>query len=56
LIERGRKRIVQGLLGAIEVADEANERRQHAPGLGSIELFDPGPDARRRLVSRISHL
>ena len=45
-LERGRKRIMQRLLCAIEVAEQTDERREHAPRIGSINRVDPIADER----------
>ena len=40
LIERDRERVLHRLLGHVEVADEADHRRQHTAELFCIETFD----------------
>ncbi len=40
LLQRGRKRLVHRLLGAVEVAEHANQRRQHAPRFLAPDGFD----------------
>ena len=46
LLERRPERLVHRFLGAVEVTEEADQRRQHAPGLGEI-------DGIHRLANRI---
>ena len=38
LLERRGERVVQRLLGEIEVAEEADERGEHAPRLGAVDV------------------
>ena len=40
------------LLGPVEIAEQANERGEHAAGLGAIDPFDGG---RRVLGARLAH-
>jgi hypothetical protein len=40
LLDRCRERILQRLLGEIEIAEEADERRENPAGLGAINRLD----------------
>ena len=51
-IERSGKRVVQRLLGKLEITEEANQRREHASRVGSVDRFDLGSDARFGVVGR----
>ena len=44
LLERGRERVVQRLLGEVEVAEQADQRGEHAARLGAIDLVDDAVD------------
>jgi hypothetical protein len=43
-LERRDKRIVQRFFGAVEIADETDQRRQYAPGVRSINGIDRLPE------------
>ena len=40
LLERHRERVLDGLLGDVEVADQPDDDRQHAAELGAVEALD----------------
>src|SRR5215470_15031632 len=40
MLERGAKRVVQRLLGEVEVAEQADERCEDAAGLGAVDPVD----------------
>jgi hypothetical protein len=42
LLDRGGERVVQGLLRDVEIAEQADERRQHATRFGAVDGFDGG--------------
>ncbi len=45
LLERGAKGVVHGLLGGIEIAEQANQRREDAPGFRFVDGTDRLVDA-----------
>ena len=51
LLQRRGERVVQRLLGAIEVAEEADERGEHAAGLGAVDPLDRLPRRMRALLA-----
>ena len=50
LLDGGRKRVVQRLLGEIEIIEKADERSEHTARLGSIESIDLIAHVRRTLL------
>ena len=40
LLDGRRERIVERLFGEVEIAEQADERREHSPGVGAVDVFD----------------
>jgi hypothetical protein len=53
LLDRRGKRIVHGFFGKIEVAEKANERREHTPRVGAVDSTHHLP---RSLVWTVVHI
>ena len=49
------ERVVQRLLGAIEIAEQANQRGEDAPRVGAIDGLDRLPRDRRHPRSSVAH-
>ena len=52
LLDGRRKRVVHRLFGAIEIAEQADQRRQHAPRVGAVDGIHHLP---RALAGNVSH-
>ena len=50
LLERRGEGVVQRLLGAVEVAEQADQRREHAARLGAVDGVEPSPWPRGRVL------
>src|SRR5262249_60076437 len=50
------RRVVDRLLGEIEVAEQADERRQDAAGFGPVEVFDLRPRPIRLVLHGDDHV
>ena len=50
LLDGRRKRVVHRLFGAIEIAEQADQRRQHAPRVGAVDGIHHLPRALARKV------
>jgi hypothetical protein len=55
LLECGSERVVQRFLGGVEVAEQTDERREHAPRFGDVDSVDGLVDGIDRGHGRRSH-